>query len=82
MATYRDIQAFVKERYGIDAQSAWIAHVKELNGLPVKSRRTSIRIKSCPEQWRAAIEEAMRHFGWLHAVAVGAADEAGAARAP
>lgn len=65
MATYRDIQIFVKERHGIVAQSGWIAHVKELNGLPIKSLRKTTRLKQCPQQWRGAIEEAMRHFGWL-----------------
>ena len=65
MATYRDIQEFVKKRHGIVAQTCWIAHVKELCGLPRRSSRTTQRIKPCPPQWRPAIEEAMLHFGWL-----------------
>jgi hypothetical protein len=65
MAGYKDIQLFVKERYGVVAQTCWIAHVKETNGLPLRSKRTSERMKPCPPQWRSAIEEAMRHFGWL-----------------
>jgi hypothetical protein len=65
MATNADIQLFVKQRHGIVVQSCWIAHVKEMCGLPLRSRRTMPRIKPCPPQWRPAIEEAMRHFGWL-----------------
>jgi hypothetical protein len=65
MATYRDIQIFVRHRYGVVAQSCWIAHVKELNGLPLKRRCANERVKPCPPQWRAAIEEAIRYFGWL-----------------
>ncbi|WP_279574116.1 hypothetical protein [Burkholderia anthina] len=36
MASYKDIQMFVKQRHGIVAQTCWIAHVKELNGLPLR----------------------------------------------
>lgn len=66
MATYKDIQIHVKKRHGIVVQSCWIAHVKELNGLPLRGKRTTGRVKPCPPQWRAAIEEAMRHYGWLN----------------
>lgn len=65
MATYKDIQIHIKQKHGIVAQSCWIAHVKELNGLPLRGKRTMERVKPCPPQWRAAIEEAMRHYGWL-----------------
>ncbi|TES99577.1 hypothetical protein [Burkholderia cepacia] len=65
MASYKDVQTFVMKRHGIVVQSCWIAHVKELNGLPLRSTRTGERVKPCPPQWRSAIEEAMRHFGWL-----------------
>lgn len=65
MASYRDIQTFVMQQHDIVAQSCWIAHVKELNGLPLRGKRITERVKPCPPQWRAAIEEAMRHFGWL-----------------
>ncbi len=65
MATYRDIALWVKARYQITVQTCWIAHVKELNGLPLRSRRTRERVKQCPPKWRPAIEEAMRAVGWL-----------------
>ena len=42
-----------------------LAHVKELDNLPLKSRRTRERVKPCPPKWRPAIEEAMRAVGWL-----------------
>jgi len=65
MATNKDIQIFVKRQRAVVAQTCWVAHVKELNGLPLRRRKTTERVKRCPPQWRAAIEEAMRHFGWL-----------------
>ena len=35
MATYRQIQEYVKQEYGCTVKTCWIAHVKELNGLEV-----------------------------------------------
>jgi hypothetical protein len=37
MATYKDIQKYVKQRFGFEPKTCWIAHVKELNGLPTRS---------------------------------------------
>lgn len=45
MASYKDIQTFVKQRRGIVAQTCWIAHVKESNGLPLRGIRTAERVK-------------------------------------
>lgn len=61
----RSVVDHVKLQHGIVAQTCWIAHVKELNGLPPRGTRTSERVKPCPPQWRGAIEEATRHYGWL-----------------
>jgi hypothetical protein len=66
MATYKDIQDWVKEHHGFVAQTCWIAHCKELNGLSLRdaaNRKGEERIKPCPEDKRAAIEQALRHFG-------------------
>lgn len=40
MATYKQIQTYVRTEYGFVPKSCWIAHCKELCGLPLrKSRR-------------------------------------------
>lgn len=66
MAQYVSIQNLVKRQHGITVQSCWIAHVKELNGLPMRpSRRTGPRKKPCPDQWIGPIEQAMRELGIL-----------------
>ncbi len=68
MATYMQIQGWVKRHYMFVPKTAWIAHVKELNGLPVErawNRQGPRRAKPCPENKRPAIEEAFRHFGML-----------------
>lgn len=66
--TYTNIQAWVYVRYGFTPQTCWIAHCKELNGLPVRragNRQGDGRLKECPPACRPAIEAAFRYFGIL-----------------
>ena len=69
MATYKEIQDYIKVKYGFVAQSCWIAHMKELCGLPVKQSYNRIclssRKKPCPPERETAIKEAFIHFGML-----------------
>ncbi len=69
MATYDQIGYYLKRKYGVSVNTAWIAHVKELNGLPLgkSSRRffSGRRAYKCPERFRPMIEDAFRHFGML-----------------
>ena len=62
-ATYRDIENCVRQHHGFVPRTCWIAHCKELNGLPVKSLYQGSRLQ--PVRLRPAIEEAFRHFGML-----------------
>lgn len=67
VATYEDIAKRVKKDSGFVPKTCWIAHVLELNGLPV--RRASNRIdphvrkEPCPPEKRKCIEDAMRALG-------------------
>lgn len=36
MATYKEIQEFIQKKYGYCVKTCWIAHMKEVCGLPVK----------------------------------------------
>ncbi len=68
IATYQQLQAWVKRYHGFVPKTCWIAHCKELNGLPVRrapNRRGSGRMVPCPLAKRAAIKAAFRHFGIL-----------------
>lgn len=69
MATYREIQDYVRQKYGCVVKSCWIAHTKELNGLRprVSHRRADPKrlVFPCPDKHRPMIEDAMRHFGML-----------------
>lgn len=65
--TYIDTQAHMRTTQGFTPKTAWIAHVKESDGLEVRRthNRASSRLVPCPTDRRAAIEEALRHFGVL-----------------
>ena len=66
MATYKEIQAYVKGTYGFLPKTCWIAHMKEICGLPIKmsNNRYSFdkRQKPCPPEKMEAIKGAFRHF--------------------
>jgi len=64
MVTYKEIQAFVKREYGFVPKTCWIAHVKELCGLPVKKAwsRKGERTHPCPSEKMDAIKDAFKHF--------------------
>lgn len=69
MATYKQIQAWVKQQYGFTPETCWIAHVKEISGLPVKeapNRIRSKRVKPCPPDKIQHIQAAFQYFGMLN----------------
>jgi hypothetical protein len=69
MATYREIQDDIRSREGRVVKTCWIAHVKELNGLAIRTapnrRSTSAREYPCPPEMRLLIEASMRRLGVL-----------------
>jgi hypothetical protein len=65
--TYREIRAYIFAPR-LQPRTGWIAHVKELNSLalrPTHNRHGAARVDPCPPERRAAIEDALRHFGTL-----------------
>ena len=48
-------------------KTAWIAHVKQVHGIPTLREADRARhdrdVEPCPQEKREAIEEALRHFG-------------------
>lgn len=68
MPTYTDIQDQVRHHHGFAPKTCWIAHVKVLNGLPVRrawNRAGDGRQEPCPPERRAAIEETFRRLGMM-----------------
>ncbi len=67
--TYNALSLWVWRRYERQIATCWIAHVKELNALPVRraaNRRPGrAREHPCPPWARPLIEAALRHFGQL-----------------
>ncbi len=62
MATYKDVQDWVKKYRGFVPKTCWIAHCKELNGLSVRTQYKGKRVHPCPANKRQAIEDAFRFF--------------------
>jgi hypothetical protein len=69
MATDVEIQKFVQHHHGFIPKLGWIAHVKEVHGIPTlrgaNRARRNRAIEPCPPEKREAIEEAFRHFGMI-----------------
>ena len=66
MATYTQIQDYVKQKYSFVPKSCWIAHMKEACGLnpKVSPNRHSphARVHPCPPEKQEAIKDAFLHF--------------------
>lgn len=69
MATDAEIRKFVQGQHGFIPKAGWIAHVKEVYGIPTlrgaRRARQDRNVKPCPPEKREAIEEAFRHFGMI-----------------
>lgn len=68
MATYAEIQTWVKAKYGFQPKTCWIAHCKELYGLvrhDAPNRRGPLRTHPCPPEKQPVIQAAFRHFGMI-----------------
>ncbi|TRL28976.1 hypothetical protein FM996_18040 [Methylosinus sporium] len=66
MASYREIQDYIRASNGFVAQTCWIAHVASDYGLTKRIAHNRLtpgeRAKPCPLGKRPAIEAALRHF--------------------
>jgi hypothetical protein len=64
MATYEEIQDYIKQKYGFIPKTCWIAHVKEICGLPVRKPWNRLRERShpCPPEKIENIKDAFKHF--------------------
>jgi len=68
MATYKQIQAWVKQQYGFVPKTCWIADVKAQCGLSVRqapNRQGAERVAPCPPERVEPIRAALRHFGMI-----------------
>ena len=69
MATYAQIQDYVRDTHGFAPETCWIAHARELCGLPTRKAWNRIdpvrRKEPCPSDKLEAIKDAFSHFGMI-----------------
>ena len=65
--TYSMIQKYVKDKYGLNIHSMYIAEIKRKFGIDMQSYRTieEARHVNCPIDKANAIEDALRHFNMI-----------------
>jgi len=68
MGTYKQIQDWVKQKYGFVPKTCWIAHVKHISGISIRqayNRQGEERVYPCPSEKIEPIRSAMKHFGMI-----------------
>ena len=66
-ATYSKIKEYVKDRYGVNVHTSYIAQVKRMCGLDMgenynKSKKENPEVKQCPQEKVEYIKDALKHF--------------------
>ena len=66
-ATYPKIKEYVKNKYGVNVHTSYIAQVKRMCGLDMgenynKSKKEKPEVKQCPQEKVEYIKDALRHF--------------------
>lgn len=69
-ATYAEIKDYVKEKYGVNVHTSYIAQVKRMCGLDMgenynKSKKENPEVKQCPQEKVEYIKDALRHYGGI-----------------
>ena len=67
-ATYPKIKEYVKNKYGVNVHTSYIAQVKRMCGLDMgenynKSKKENPEVNQCPQEKVEYIKDALRHFG-------------------
>ena len=66
-ATYSKIKEYVKNKYGVNVHTSYIAQVKRMCGMDMgenynKSKKENPEVKQCPQEKVEYINDALRHF--------------------
>ena len=69
-ATYQKIKAYVKNKYGVNVHTSYIAQVKRMCGLDMgenynKSKKKNPEVKQCPQEKVEYIKDALKHFNLI-----------------
>ena len=66
-ATYSKIKEYVKEKYGVNVHTSYIAQVKRMCGLDMgenynNSKKENQEVKQCPQEKVEYIKDALRYY--------------------
>lgn len=67
-ATYTNIKNYIKERYGVEVHSSYIAQVRRLCGLDMREcynkskKEIPVKVSQCPDSKAKYIREALAYF--------------------
>lgn len=66
-ATYQKIKEYVKDKYGVNVHTRYIAEVKRMCGIDMgenynKSKKENPNIKHCPKEKAEYIIDALKYF--------------------
>ena len=66
-ATYSKIKEYVKDKYGVNVHTSYIAQVKRMCGLDMcenynKSKKENPEVKQCPQEKVEYIKDTLKHF--------------------
>ena len=69
-ATYSKIKEYVKDKYGVNVHTSYIAQVKRMCGLDMgenynKSKKENPEVKQCPQEKVEYIKDALRYYGLM-----------------
>ena len=69
-ATYQKIKDYVKDKYGVNVHTSYIAQVKRLCGLDMgenynKSKKEKPEVKQCPQEKVEYIKDALKYYGLI-----------------
>lgn len=69
-ATYEEIKKYVKDKYGVNVHTSYIAQVKRMCGLDMgenynKSKKEKPDVKKCPQEKVEYIKDALRCYNMI-----------------
>ena len=69
-ATYPKIKEYVKNKYGVNVHTSYIAQVKRMCGLDMgenynKSKKENPEVKQCPQEKVEYIKDALRYYNMI-----------------
>lgn len=69
-ATYQKIKNYVKDKYGVNVHTSYIAQVKRMCGLDMgenynKSKKENPEVKKCPQEKVEYIKDALRQYNMI-----------------